>query len=331
MAQSGGSLAQRLVVAFDTTFKGPHPGFRANHAKGILCKGSFSPATAAAKLSVASHFHAPVEATVRFSNFGGLPLVPDNSPGAAPHGLAVKFHLEDGSETDLVGHSVAFFPSATPEEFIDFLHALAGGAATLKPYAATHPATAQFIEALKPPPVSFATVPYFYIDAFKFVDSGGKALHVRYSMLPVAAEAYLAPERARKATPNYLLDELTSRLRRGPVEFDYVAQIADASDPTNDPTKYWPAERRHVTLGRLKITAVVADNAAAQRRILFDPARLTKGIELSDDPLVPVRSAAYAISFARRVRQTADATVPAGQRESYAISCPIGHARKDAG
>ena len=46
----------------------------------------------------------------------------------------------------------------------------------------------------------------------------------------------------------------------------------------------------------------VADSLAAQKKLLFLPTRLTDGIELSDDPLVAVRSAAYGVSFSRRSR-----------------------------
>ena len=49
---------------------GSHPGFRANHAKGIVVEGSFTPTPAAAALSKASVFQgSPVPVTVRFSNF----------------------------------------------------------------------------------------------------------------------------------------------------------------------------------------------------------------------------------------------------------------------
>ena len=44
----------------------------------------------------------------------------------------------------------------------------------------------------------------------------------------------------------------------------------------------------------------VADSAAAQKKLLFLPGRLTDGIEPSDDPLIAARDAAYAVSFGRR-------------------------------
>src|SRR6516162_11198974 len=52
-------------------------------------------------------------------------LIPDGSADANPHGMAIKFHLPDGSETDMVINSLKFFPVATGEDFRDLLLALA--------------------------------------------------------------------------------------------------------------------------------------------------------------------------------------------------------------
>ena len=47
----------------------------------------------------------------------------------------------------------------------------------------------------------------------------------------------------------------------------------------------------------------IPDNAAAEKELAFDPTRLTDGIELSDDPLLILRSRVYAISAAPRRSQ----------------------------
>jgi catalase len=305
VAQAGGSMAQQLVASFDAIFHGPYPGFRANHAKGIVCEGTFTPSAAAASLSRAAHFQKNVKATVRFSNFGGVPTVPDNDDLASPHGMSVKFHLAQGGDTDLVGHSVPFFPAATPEEFNTFLQALKGGPPTVGPYLAAHAAAAQFIAAPKPPPTSFATLSYFFINAFKFTNSAGQSRYVRYTMRAVAPESSLSAAQAKQQAANYLVEEIAQRLKRGQVTFDYVAQIAGPGDPTDIATSYWPPDRERVTLGQLSITSVVANSDAVQRQLLFDPARVTDGIEPSNDPLILARSQAYAISYARRLQAKA--------------------------
>jgi catalase len=50
----------------------------------------------------------------------------------------------------------------------------------------------------------------------------------------------------------------------------------------------------------LTLTKVVPNSLEAQKKLLFLPTNLTPGIELSDDPLPSVRSAAYGVSFGRR-------------------------------
>jgi catalase len=48
------------------------------------------------------------------------------------------------------------------------------------------------------------------------------------------------------------------------------------------------------------VTSKVADSDAAQRTLGFDPLRLIDGIEVSDDPLLELRAAVYAVSRRRR-------------------------------
>src|SRR5215471_8315143 len=120
------ALSRETIAVFDKANGGIHPGFRPAHAKGILLRGTFTPAPEAASLTRAPHLHrnsTPV--TVRFSDFAGIPTVADNDPqGAGPRGFAVRFHLADHVHTDIVAHSVDAFPTRTVEEFLEFLNAL---------------------------------------------------------------------------------------------------------------------------------------------------------------------------------------------------------------
>src|SRR4051812_17405565 len=74
---------------------------RAVHAKGVILEASFEPTAEAQRLSKASLFQGKVQARVRLSDTTGLPEIPDADPHATPHGLAIKFTLADGSESDL--------------------------------------------------------------------------------------------------------------------------------------------------------------------------------------------------------------------------------------
>jgi catalase len=284
---------------------GTHPGFRANHAKGVVVEGNFKGSPEAAALSKAALFtDSAIPVTVRFSDSTGIPNLPDGSDAANPHGMAIKFHLPDGSETDMVINSLEFFPVASGADFRDLLQALAASPPdAAKPtkfdqFVASHPAVpAAFATAATPD--SFADEQYFGIDAFVFVNKAGARQAVRYQMTPDRV-VHLDPVDAAKRPPNFLMDELPQRLKRGPVTFHLKAQLAGTGDQTKDPTQPWPTDRKLVELGVLTIDKAVANSAEAEKALLFLPGQLTDGIEPSDDPLIDVRNGAYAVSFSQR-------------------------------
>jgi catalase len=295
----------QFVDALNGVF-GKHPGARPVHAKGIVLQGTFTPSSTAASISKAPHLQTtPVPVTVRFSNFAGIPTLPDTDGLARPHGMAVKFRLPDGSETDIVAHSFNGFPVATAAEFHALLVALgSSGPNAPKPtpldtFLAGHPIAKAFLTAPKPPPASYATLPYFGVNSFRFTNAAGAVTYGRYQFIPVAGTQFLAPEQAAKAGPDYLAQEIRDRLGRGPVEFRLMLQVADAGDRIDDPSVAWPDSRRRVDLGTIAITRAVEDNAAAERQLVFMPGALTPGIDAAD-PMIDVRSAVYAVSFGRR-------------------------------
>jgi len=100
----------------------------------------------------------------------------------------------------------------------------------------------------------------------------------------------------------FLRDELEGRLTNGPIAFRLLLQLANEGDPTDDVTALWPDDRQLTELGRLEITAVSPTSAADERRLIFDPTNRTDGIDLSDDPILLARSAAYSISYEQRTK-----------------------------
>jgi len=122
----------------------------------------------------------------------------------------------------------------------------------------------------------------------------------RYHWRPEVGEAYLSPDEVSTCSANFLREEFESRLQEGPVVFRLLVQLAEESDPTDDVTALWPADRSLVELGRLEVTAISPTSAADERRLGFDPTNLTDGIALSADPILLVRSTAYSISYDER-------------------------------
>jgi len=298
------SVEEQIVDAMNKAF-GVHPGFRANHAKGIVVEGSFKASPEAAGLSRAVLFNgSTIPVTVRFSDSTGIPNLPDGSKAANPHGMAIKFHLPDGRDTDMVINSLKFFPVSTGEDFRDLLLALAASLPdAAKPtkfeqFAASHPSAPAAL-ATAATPDSFADEQYYGINAFVFINKAGERQAVRYQMVPERT-VHLDEDDAAKRPQDFLMDELPERLKRGPVTFHLKAQLAAADDSTKDATKSWPESRNVVELGVLTIDHAVTNSAEVQESLLFLPGQLTDGIEQSDDPLIDVRNRAYAISFSRR-------------------------------
>jgi catalase len=309
-SSSGKSVAEQ-IVDIQQALAGPHPGFRSAHAKGIVCTGTFVAGPEAKRITKAAHLQGQsIPVTLRFSNGSGDPTAHDGVPDV--RGLAVKFQLPDGRKTDLLAISNEAFLARTAEDFLAFLQAQLPDPATGKPnpeavpkFVASHPAVGAFVGRLmqKPVPASLAQATYFAINAFRFTAADGSSRFGRYRWVPEAGGALLNPEEAGKRDPNFLHAELKTRLAKGPATFRLNLQIGEPTDPTNDATILWPAERRIVELGRLQIEAVSPTSADDERRLIFDPTKLTEGIELSDDPIPAARSAAYSVSYERRTKK----------------------------
>jgi catalase len=299
-------LAREAVGGLNETY-GRHELTRAVHAKGMVCKGSFTPAPEAARLTRAAHMRGePVPVTVRFSNAGGDPATPDFARDG--RGMATKFYLPDGSRTDIVAVSLPCFFVRTPEDFVKFTRAakplpvIGQPGPRLGLYLARHREALPALRAALgfKPPVSYASVRYNGLHAFRWVNAGGEGRFVRYSWLPEAGEASLAAAEAKRGGRDYLGEELVERLARDPVRFTLQVQIAADGDPIADPTAAWPDDREKVQAGTLEITEQETRRESGDEILVFDPARVTGGIELSDDPLPLFRSQAYSVSVERR-------------------------------
>ena len=304
-ARAEESSPEASVDALNGVF-GIHKGARAVHAKGTVLTGTFTASPSAAGLSTAPHLQegATIPITVRFSNFAGVPTIADNDGLASPRGMAIKFKLADGSESDIVAHSSTVFPPQRRANFASFSWLSAQASPTrrsqrpLEKFLGTHPIAKAFLTAPKPNPESYATLPYFGVNSFKFTNKDGKATFARYQILPMAGEHYLSEADAKAASATYLSDEIKKRVHEGPITFRLVAQIAGDGDKIADPSIAWPADRKTVTLGTISISADAGDDAANQR-LVFMPSAVPTGIEPAD-PMIGDRAAAYAVSFARR-------------------------------
>ena len=302
-------LAVELVNGFNLTY-GVHAGHRAAHAKGVLCAGTFSATSDAAKHSRAAHLQGgETRVHVRFSNGSGNPTLPDGKRDG--RGMAVKFYLPDGSTTDIVTVTLPAFFVRTPAELIEFNDARRPDPATGKPdmakvgaFLQEHPETLPAAAAAVAMPfaASFAQLTYNALHAFELVGADGSRRHVRYHLVPDAGDASITEEDAAGRDPDFLQQELAQRLESGPVAFHLDTTVAADGDPVDDPTTIWPEERERVRLGTLQITGLAFDRERDGDILVFDPTRVTDGIKLTDDQILLARKAAYSESVRRRTQ-----------------------------
>jgi catalase len=283
---------------------GAQPGYRALHAKGKLYRGTFTATAEAAQLSRAVHLNGPsVPVLVRFSSGSGNPAQRDGIPGV--RGMAVKFTLPDGSTTDVSTQTAKLFPSNTPDGFIALLRAMRPGITApvrLAKYVMTHPRLLTALPVLRTAnrvPVSYATVEYHGLHAFRWLGADGSARFVRYHLVPEAGEHFLSPAAGLANGPDFLFDEFDERLASGEVRFDYRVQIAAEGDSTVDPSKPWRSTET-VSVGTLQITGIDTERERGGDIVVFDPMRVTDGIEPSDDPVLRFRTHAYSASVKLR-------------------------------
>ena len=297
-------LAEQIVDAMGK-IHGVHSGFRAVHAKGSCCRGTFVATPEAGKLCIAPHLQGDeVPVTVRFSSGSGKPTRADGAKDE--RGMAVKFHLPDDRTTDIVSLTLPVFFVRTPEDFLAFLQSQEPDPETGKPdldrvgaFVNEHPETQKAIGfvMMTMAPASFAGCTFFGIHAFRVTAPDGTERFVRYRWVPRAAADTLTDEETRALGKEYLHEELAHRLGSEPIVFELQLQLGEDRDDPNDPTTAWPEERELVGAGTMTLTEFAGQECGP---MIFDPGRLIDGIERSDDPVLHARSDAYSVSFARR-------------------------------
>lgn len=304
-AQSPGQTSSpgQLVDALHAAFGDHHS--RAVHAKGIILQGTFTPSPQAASLSKAIHLQKKSsKVTVRFSDFTGIPDIPDNSGLANPRGLAIKFQSDDGSTTDIVGHSFDGFPTENSDQFRELLLAIStSGPSAAKPtdldkFLDAHPIAKTFLTTQKNP-ASYATISYFGVNSFRFTNSKSVTHIIRYQFIPEKGEQLLTADEMSKEGAEYLQTEIKNRIAKNSIKFKMYAQISEAGDKTDDPSIAWPASRKKILLGTIEIKKLADNSPTGDKALSFSPNNIPDGIETAD-PMLDFRSKAYPISVKGR-------------------------------
>jgi catalase len=298
---------EKLVAAFAPP-GGPALGHRRNHAKGICFTGEFEANGAGSELSAAGVFVKGQHPVLGRFNLG----TPDANAADATvrvRGMGLQITAPDGQEWRSAMIDAPVFAVSTPQGFYELLLASASKAPdAMKNFAAAHPEFAGFVQWATTAPWtgSFAEDRFNSLNAFIFVDSAGAEHAVRWSLLPTAPVVPVAHDDLVKLGPDFLEQEITQRVAGGPQRWTMVVTVANPGDPTADPTKAWPPDRRTVEVGTLVVQKIEAEADGPCRDINFDPTILPTGIQVSDDPFPAARSSAYRVSYDLRTAESKD-------------------------
>jgi catalase len=301
-----------MLDAFEATF-GKFAGYRRSGAKGLCATGEFVGSAEGRAVSTASAFSGqPVPVIVRFSVGGANPMAPDNTK--TQRNMALQFNLPGGETWQMGNISAPVFGAATPEQFLGRIQSLqpdpatkAADPAKVKAFADANPEVllqGRYF-ASQPVPASFASTNYWGVHGFAFVDARGNKQWGKWVFEPVGGVKGLTDDEAKAKGPSFLFDNLRERVKAGTAEFSFNLQLAQAGDRLDSDVTPLPDDRKKVTLGKLRITAVSPDASGPCLTITYNPLILPKGVEPSADPMLTARAAPYGVGLARRLGEGA--------------------------
>lgn len=336
------------------------------HACGVGAAGYFIGSPVAASYCIAQHFalfksaggdetgdaaalerrelqRTPV--TIRFSNGSGSAIRHDGWSDV--RGMAVRFHLDDGTDTDLIAMTLRCLFAPTPDTFLAFSKAgkpveckrapwwrkLWDLLRLIPPMPDPYPGerfrgnegafafasekgndfcrTALALAATIGAPTSYLRAAYHAVHTFVVIAPDGTRRHVRFEWQPI--EGVLNRSAEEPILDDYLEAALADRVpRKPPARFSLMMMIGETGDAFDDCSRPWPPHRTRVEMGTLTLTNVLNSDEERNRveRMRFNPWRLTEGIKPSDDPLLRTRRDAYDIGSKWRLAARADAAQP---------------------
>jgi catalase len=287
---------------------GPALGYRRNHAKGICFTGIFEANGNGTPLSRAQVFSpGQYPALGRFNL--GTPNPDAADATVRVRGMGLSITTPDRQEWRMAMIDAPVFAVSTPRAFRDLL--LAAGSKdpeAMKTFIAANPEFAAFGAWAKNGPYtgSYAEDRFNSLNSFVFTAGSGEEHVVRWSLVPASQPVSIPLDELKARGPDFLEQEITERVGRGPQRWMLFVTLAGPGDPTADPSKAWPEGRRMVDVGTLIVQKIEPERDGPCRDINFDPTVLPPGIRTSDDPFPAARSSVYRVSFDHRTAEAKD-------------------------
>lgn len=283
---------------------GKQPGMRKAHARGLCASGSFTPAEtdtfAGAPLLTTSEL--PV--VMRFSIGGGNPAADERAPGT--RGMGMQITLPDGSRHIFTGNNFPVFAGKDPQTFFGLLETFLpdeqGNRDPQKTmqYAEQNPSVKANLawQQNAATAASYANTEFFGLHTFFYNKGDSEQTKFRWHLVPDLGVKTLSEEQAQAMDADFLAAKMKQQLDTGEVSYSLMATIGKPEDTNIDPSVQWPDSREQVKLGTVRLNKAGGEQCTP---VNFDPNVLSAGFTPSDDPVLKMRSAAYAISFGKRL------------------------------
>ncbi len=249
---------------------------------------------------------------MRFSNGGGNPH--SNDANREAHGMAVKLRPAGADESDILATTTPAFVLRTPEEFLELLRLRLPdpetGEADMEALvqvprrASRGPDRDRAARRASSRRRASPPSPYFSPHSFRLLDADGSGTWVRYRWRPEAGEERIPDDDAKARGRDYLFEDLDRATRRGS---DRLRPVCYRSRPPTIPSTTRPPSGPTTASSSRPVgwrSPLPAEDPEHEGHIdVFDPTRVGDGIELSDDPILRIRSEAYSVSAYKRLGQ----------------------------
>ena len=260
---------------------------------------------------------------VRFSTVSGFRGSTDLARDV--RGFAVKFYTKEGNY-DLVGNNMPVFFLQDAMAFPDLIQAAKPDVHNEMPQAATaQDSYWEFISRLpesmhmimwamsdRAIPRSYRMMEGFGVHTFRLVNAAGEGRFVKFHWKPALGLHAVTWDEAIKISgndPDFHRRDLFDAIEAGDFpEWEFGVQVVEDKDrhafdfDLLDPTKLIPEEVVPVRrVGKLVLDRNPRNYFAETEQVAFHPGHVVPGIDLSDDPLLQGRVAAYAHVQASRL------------------------------
>lgn len=283
---------------------GQHLGYRKAHANGLCASGTFTPSPNKNFKGAELLSKGELPVSIRFSLGGANPNSNEKSPGARGMGFQIK--LPNGSLHTFTGNNFPVFAGKNPEIFYGFLSTLLPDkngqrdpSKTLR-YIQEHPsvqANAMWNKSAKTAS-SYANTEFFGLHTFFYEKSNGQKTKFRWHIEPSLGVKTLDKAEVAQMPTRFLADTFAQQLKDETIRFTLMATIGKTEDSTVDPSQIWPSDRPQEKLGTITVNT---SGGELCKNTNFDPNIISAGFTPSEDPILRMRSAAYAISFGKRL------------------------------